>query len=172
MPRYTFGSSGYGRTRLPADETPPSAVADPSDPRHLPPAQQIALLTLRGGELAQACISQLRADGAPGPNEMDYIALSQARLCMRYSGNRRSLTPIGKYRADDLARAIASANAIHVMTYARGNGSWIVRCSCGEFSTSHATAIRDAFTKVIAAGGQHLAHMERRRADREPSIHA
>jgi hypothetical protein len=38
------------------------SVADPHDPRHLPSAQQIALLTLRTGELAQACVSQLRGD--------------------------------------------------------------------------------------------------------------
>ena len=62
------------------------SAADPSDPRHLPLPQQIALLTVRGGELAQAAISQLRSDGAPSPNELDYIALSQASLAMRYSG--------------------------------------------------------------------------------------
>jgi hypothetical protein len=64
------------------------SVADPHDPRHLPSAQQIALLTLRTGELAQACVSQLRGDGAPSPNELDYIALAQAGLLLRYSGNR------------------------------------------------------------------------------------
>jgi hypothetical protein len=65
MSRYTFGSSGYSRTRLPAENATAlqshsqgSTLADPHDPRHLPPAQQIALLTLRDGELASACISE------------------------------------------------------------------------------------------------------------------
>lgn len=136
-------------------------VADPNDSRHLPPPQQIALLTLRGGELACACISALRANGAPSPNEMDYIALSRASLCMRYSGNRRALTPIGKHRADELARAIATASAIHMITHGRSAYAWWVRCSCGEFSASHPDAIRDPLTKVMKAGGQHL-RMERR----------
>jgi hypothetical protein len=162
MSRYTFGASGYGRTRLPADETPPSTVADPHDPRHLPPAQKIALLTLRGGGLAQACVSQLRADGAPSPNELDYIALARAGLSLRQSNNRRALTPIGKFRADDLARAIAQASGLHVISYGMSAGARFCRCSCGEFFTSHARAIRDSFTKVIAAGGKHLAHVERR----------
>lgn len=91
-------------------------MSDPHDPRSLPLAQQIALLTLRGTELAQACISRLRADGAPCPSEMDYIALAQASLSMRYSGNRRALTPIGKFRADDLAKAIAHASSLHVIS--------------------------------------------------------
>lgn len=166
MSRFTFGSNGYARIRVPiADEAPRTTVADPSDPRHLPQVQQIALLTLRGGELAAACISALRADGAPSPNEMDYIALSRASLCMRYSGNRRSLTPIGKHRADELARAIATASAIHVLSYGRAAHSWYVRCSCGEFSASRPTAIRDANTKVMASGGKHLARVERRQAE-------
>jgi hypothetical protein len=134
----------------------PLVTRDPHDPRHLPPAQQIALLTIRGGELAQACASQLRAAGAPSPNELDYIALTQAGLALRYSGNRRTLTPVGKYRADELASAIAQASQIHVITYGRAEHSWYVRCSCGEFSTSHPTAIRDALTKATAAGGHHL----------------
>ncbi len=166
--RYTFGSSRYGSTRLPSDEAPIAAVADPSDPRHLPLPQQIALLTLRGGELAQAAVSQLRAAGAPSPNELDYIALSRASLAMRYSGNRRALTPIGKYRADELARSIAAAAGIHVLSFGMSQGARFVRCSCGEFFTSHATAIRDSFTKVIAAGGKHLAFVERRDSASQP----
>jgi hypothetical protein len=142
---------------------------DPHDPRHLPLPQQIALLTLRGGELACACVSRLRAAGAPSPNEMDYIALSQAALAMRYSGNRRSLTPIGKYRADDLARAIAQASGIHIISYGVSAGARFCRCSCGEFFTSHATAIRDSFTKVIAAGGKHLRLVQQRACTSPPS---
>jgi hypothetical protein len=101
---------------------------------------------------------------------MDYIALSQAALAMRYSGNRRSLTPIGKYRADDLARAIAQASGIHVISYGMSAGARFCRCSCGEFFTSHATAIRDSFTKVIASGGKHLAHVERRAEASQPEV--
>jgi len=107
-------------------------------------------------------MSRLRADGAPSPNELDYIALAQAGLSLRQSNNRRSLTPIGKHRADDLARAIATASAIHVITYGRAAHSWFVRCSCGEFSTSHPTAVRDALTKATAAGGKHLRLVESR----------
>jgi hypothetical protein len=51
----------------------------------------------------------------------------------------RALTPIGKYRADELARAIATASKIHVITRGRAAHSWFVRCSCGEFSTSRPT---------------------------------
>lgn len=141
-----------------------SPVPASDDPRSLPLAQQIALLTLRGTELARACISRLRADGAPSPCELDYIALAQARLSMRYSGNRRALTPIGKFRADDIARAIARENSIHVMSYGEGRGFQFVKCSCGEFFTSHATAVPGAALKVVRAGGRHLAHVERRAA--------
>jgi hypothetical protein len=129
-----------------------------TDPRQLPPPQQIALLTLRKGELADACISALRAEGAPSPNEMDYIALSQAALAMRYSGNRRQLTPLGKLRADSLARAIATASEIHVCAYGRTPGAWHVRCSCGFFASSP-HAIRDPLTKVMAQATHHLRHV-------------
>jgi hypothetical protein len=128
-------------------------------------------LTLRGGELAQTCISRLRADGAPSPNELDYIALARAGLSLRYSGNRRSLTPIGKYRADELARAIATASQIHIITYGRAH-SWFVRCSCGEFSTSRPTAVRDALTKATAAGGRHLRLVERSRLETQEPANA
>lgn len=159
MSRYTFGVSGYGRARLPAnDDAPRTTVADPSDPRYLPPAQQIALLTLRGGTLASACISALRAAGAPSPNELDYIALSQARLCVRYSEGRRALTPIGKYRADELARAVATVADIHIFAFGRSPHAWTARCSCGFFA-SNATAIRDPLTKAMAAATKHLAHV-------------
>jgi hypothetical protein len=133
-------------------------VADPSDPRHLPPAQQIALLTLRKGELAQACISALRAGGAPSPSELDYIALSRASLAMRFPNNRRALTPIGKYRADDLARAIASTTDIHICAYGGTAQAWHVRCSCGFFASS-AKAIRDPLSKVMAKATHHLRHV-------------
>jgi hypothetical protein len=157
-----FSSTSHVMAPSSAEDGSLAGPSDPHDPRHLPPVQQIALLTLRGGELAQACISRLRADGAPSPNELDYISLAQASLSLRYSGNRRSLTPIGKYRADELARAIAAASRIHVISYGMSQGARFCRCSCGEFFTSHATAIRDSFTKVIASGGKHLAHVERR----------
>jgi hypothetical protein len=139
-------------------------MSDPRDPRSLSPPQQIALLTLLGGELAEACISRLRADGAPSPSEMDYIALAQASLSMRYSGNRRALTPIGRYRATDLAKAIARASSMHVVTYGEGRGFRFVKCSCGEFFASHATRIAGADLKVMRAGGRHLEHVERRSA--------
>jgi hypothetical protein len=160
MTRYTFGSSSYSRARLPAndDAAATSTVADAHDPRHLLPAQQIALLTLRKGELAQACISALRAGGAPSPSELDYIALSRASLCIRQSNNRRALTPIGKYRADELARAIAATSDIHVCVYGRTPGAWHVRCSCGFFA-SNAAAIRDPLTKVMAQATHHLRHV-------------
>lgn len=136
---------------------------DPHDARHLPLPQQIALLTLRHGELAQACISALRAHGASSPNELDYIALTKAGLCLRYSAARRSLTPVGRCRADALAKAIATASGIHVCAYGRAAHSWYVRCSCG-FNVSHPNAIRDPLTKVMAAAGKHLAHMGQRKA--------
>lgn len=129
---------------------------DPHDPRQLPLPQQIALLTLRGGELALACISRLRSEGASSPSELDYIALTQARLALRHSNNRRMLTPIGKHRADSLARAIAQASAIHVVSHGRSNHGWVLRCSCGEFSASRPDAMREALGKVMAAGGRHL----------------
>jgi hypothetical protein len=162
-----LSSKSHSITPSSAEEWSVAGPSDPHDPRHLPPAQQIALLTLRTGELAQACVSRLRADGAPSPNEMDYIALAQAGLSLRYSDNRRSLTPIGKYRADELAHAIAAASQIHVITYGRAAHSWFVRCSCGEFSASHPTAIRDPLAKVIASGGKHLAHVRRREQPEE-----
>lgn len=161
MTRYTIGSSNFTRTRLPANDEPApgtTTIADPHDPRNLPLPQQIALLTLRKGELAQACISALRANGAGSPNEMDYIALSRASLCVRQSNNRRALTPRGKYRADELARAIATTTDIHVCTYGATPGAWHVRCSCGFFASSP-NAIRDPLTKVMAKATMHLEHV-------------
>jgi hypothetical protein len=104
----------------------------------------------------------LRAGGAPSPNELDYIALSRASLCARQSNNRRSLTPVGKYRADELARAIAAATDIHVCVYGRTPGAWHVRCSCGFFaSNAAAMAIRDPLSKVMAAATHHLRHVDK-----------
>jgi hypothetical protein len=125
-------------------------------PAHLPAAQQIGLLILRKSELADACASRLRAEGAPHPSEADYLALSRTGFAMRSPAGTRMLTPLGKSRTDAFAIAIARQFRLHVITHGSTPGVWFVRCSCGEFFTSKPHAIPGALAKAAAAGARHL----------------
>lgn len=120
--------------------------------------QQLALLTLLGGDLAQASADALRVQGCGPMSSADFIALQQAGLAIRLTRlNKLVLTPIGKFRARDLARPIAVAAHIHVETYGRcpNGGAYYVRCSCGRFTVYKSHAIKGAMAKLANAVEAH-----------------
>lgn len=131
-----------------SDTSPPSVVADvlgkagpgaaPSDlstrwamASDLSPALQLALLGIRWTNLAKACAMKMRIEGV-WVCGADRMQLRRAGLAVPTPGkNYDTLTPQGRWKADEAAKLVAKQYGLHVITRGGGFRSHTIRCSCG-----------------------------------------
>lgn len=118
-------------------QPPPSVGATYVLPLDLPVGQKIALLTVRGGAIANAIAAHLREMSAPEPEAADWEALVAAGRVTGHEGARR-ITPSGLWAAGGILRDYARKFGIHAVslsTVSRPRAT----CSCGWSAADHAT---------------------------------
>lgn len=125
-------------------------------PTTLPIGQQLALLAMRRSKLSLACHDEIkRRDGAL---RYDFPGLRAALLAIRNpESGYHDLTPRGRWKANQLAQALAQSLPVHYVTM--GGDRWndyTVRCSCGTFSASVSRKERDPYSVMARYAAEHL----------------
>ena len=126
----------------------------------LTPGQKIALLKMRRSDWTKAICTKLKELRRGDCGAGDYYALARIGLAI-HKGSRHVLTEQGRWRADEVAREIAKAAGLHVITYDFGGPGRPAQamCLCGfrAFNSRHSAT---NFVQAIGrAGRAHLEHV-------------
>lgn len=147
----------FDADRSPAAVAPSTPVTTAAGELVLTPGQKQALLKLRGSELCTAILDELRKRGEFVATTRDHYALEHAGLAIN-KGSFHVLSPIGRWRADAVARTLATAAGLHIITYDYDRpGAARASCNCG-WSTFRTRAIKSFVTSLGSDATAHLLH--------------
>jgi hypothetical protein len=160
MSRYTRLTRSVTELRaFSADRSPaanPSAVPmSAAGELVLTPGQKQALLKLRGSELCTAILDELRKRGEFVATTRDNYALEHVGLAIN-KGSFHVLSPVGRWRAEAVARTLATAAGLHIITYDYDRpGAARASCNCG-WSTFRTRAIKSFVMSLGRDATEHL----------------
>ncbi|HWL04524.1 MAG TPA: hypothetical protein VNQ99_06245 [Xanthobacteraceae bacterium] len=137
-----------------------------ADPEYTP-GEQIALMRLRRTDMANEVMLRLQAQGHRATGK-DYWRLRTRRLADKnVDRDFLFLTPVGKHRADALARTLAKQFGLHHFIRSESRYHANLTCTCG-WSTSLSLNQGHMASQVSRAAARHFMAVR----DREASAQA
>ncbi len=122
--------------------------------------QQLALLVMRRSDLSKAVLGRLVQARTPGPAGRHFYEVARMELAI-HQGSFHQLTPRGRYEAERIAREIARALELHVVTYDLGGPGRAARASCSCcWSVFRTRAISSYLVMLSRDADRHLRHQD------------
>lgn len=151
------GHDGPDASPAPTSPVAPSGAGE----EVLTPGQQVALLKMRKSDWSKAVLKHIAALDQDRCDGADFRSCAEIGLAIN-KGSYHVLSNPGRWRADQLARAIAKANGMHVISteIPKPSSGFApqVRCTCG-FQVRVSRYVPGWENQLSRAGHGHLRHV-------------